>query len=258
MKRLVLTAFLASLFTVVQPMPARADLGNCTFNDGYQPHQGGAEPAVTSSARGIFGIITVRLPDLCNSPSDPQDSGSTVYVMLTNYSLGGTVWFQIGYRRLAGNGCAHLYTQRLDMQGVLTDVDAGFCGGAGVKKRFVIKKLQDDVGFYWQSYVLQDSDGTMFWDAPGDPTALGFSIGDGEYSSEVINEADQSGGGNASRAKLENAVWYDSNLNIVYADIPSGDRHCQRCNPSTDGFPVGPYNTNWLTNRSFEIWTDGF
>lgn len=249
--------------SAVVPERVSADLGACAAFDGNQPHQGGSEPAVTSTSRGVFGIIRTRLPDLCNPPipinpfNGSLDSGSTVYVMVTNYGDGVPNWYQIGYNRVPGDTCSHAYMQWLPSSG--TGVySVGPCLTAGIKYRYGAKKLQDDLGFYWNSYILKDADGTLFWDAPGDPESLGFTAADAEYSAEVINENDQSGGGNLTRATLENAVWYDGNLNIVYSDIPAADRFCQLCNPSSDGFPVGPFNTRWLTNRSFEVWTDGF
>lgn len=180
-----------------------------------------------------------------------------MYIMITNYGDGVSAWYQMGYLRHPGDTCSHAYTQWLPTGGTAS-TQIGPCVSVGVKYRYGIKKYQDDLGFYWNSYMLRDSDGTLFWDAPGDPESLGFTAADAEYSSEVVNEHDQSGGGNATRAALENAVWYDSNFNIVYADIPSSDRFCQGCNPSQNPFPVGPYNTNWLTNKSFQVWTDGF
>jgi hypothetical protein len=261
--RCFIVTVLCSVASGLVPSRANADLGTCSAFDGNQPHQGGAETAVTSSTRGVFGIITTRLPDLCNAPipinpiSGSLDSGSTVYVMITNYSDGIPNWYQMGYNRVPGDSCSHAYMQWLPSSG--TGVYAvGPCVTAGVKYRYGMKKYQDDLGYYWNSYVLKDADGILFWDSPGDPVSLGFTAAAAEYSAEVINERDQTGGGNAARGLLENAVWYDANLNIVYADIPAADRFCQNCNPSTNGFPVGPYNTRWLTNKTFEVWTDGF
>ena len=121
--------------------------------------------------------------------------------------------------------------------------DTGPCVPAGVAYRYVIKNLGGLNG--WAAYVLRNSDGTQVWGAPHDPIGLGFTIDDAEYSTEVINEADQAGGGSSSRGYLDSPKWYDSYMNPVNANIPSADRFCQRCNPSTDGYPVGPYNTDW-------------
>jgi hypothetical protein len=90
------------------------------------------------------------------------------------------------------------------------------------------------------------------WDAPA-PTSLGFTIDDSQYSYEVLNEADQSGGGNLSRGKLESAYWKNSSDVWVAADMPPVDRLCGYCAGTN-----GHYNSNWLTNRAFEVWTDGF
>jgi hypothetical protein len=115
-------------------------------------------------------------------------------------------------------------------------------------------ELQDDAGYYWRAFALKEDNQVLMYDALGDPSgaSVGFTIEDAEYSSEVINEHDQSGGGNASRGKLESLYYFDAALNAVPADIPSADRFCQLCGAA------GPYNTNWLTNRAFEAWTDAF
>jgi len=85
------------------------------------------------------------------------------------------------------------------------------------------------------------------------PASLGFTIDDTQYSSEVINKHDQSGRGNLSRVKIESAYRKNSTDVWVPADIPAGaDRLCNPCGSA------GPFNTNWLTNRAFEVWTDGF
>lgn len=56
----LLTALIAS---AVVPGAVRANLGACTPSDGLSPHQGGYEDAPTSSMRGVFGIVLVRMPD---------------------------------------------------------------------------------------------------------------------------------------------------------------------------------------------------
>ena len=263
--RVIGSVLLLVVAGLAAPAPASADLGNCYPYDGLQPHQGGAEHDVSSSSRGVYGLITLRFPDLCNTPQkDPfgsWDTASTVYVMVTNYGNQGAYgrWYQVGHVRQKGNGCAYHYMQYNPGDGSPIVTDLGPCATPnGTKYRYYIQKLSDDLGFFWDSRVLYDSNGALAYAFNGDPSSLAWTTEDGEYSSEVINEHDQSGGGNLTRAKLENAGYYNSSLTLVNADIPATDRFCQLCNPSTNGFPVGPYNTNWTNTRSFEIWTDGF
>jgi hypothetical protein len=190
--------------------------------------------------------------------------------MLTNYADFYTAdgikvwnpWYQIGIAKQPGQNCPHYYMQRwepafgADANGnpvPLTDWSAN-CSPNGQKFRLRIQKLQDDLGFYWRSYVLKEADLSLAFEADGDPSgaSIGFTIADAEYSAEVIDEGDQSGGGNATRGKLESLYWFDANLAAIPAAIPAADRFCQLCGGA------GPYNTNWLTDRAFEDWTDGF
>jgi len=87
----------ASVGQAATPATVRADLGNCSFPVDHHNHQGGLEPALSSTSHGIFGIVTVRLPDLCNNPGGSNDTMSTMYVMLRPNS--GASWHQIGYWR---------------------------------------------------------------------------------------------------------------------------------------------------------------
>lgn len=232
---------------------ASADLGDCVDIDGFQPHQGGNEHDPPSTARGVSGVITVRTPDLCNNPTDPElfDSASTAYVMLNNLGDGVLDWYQVGYvRRAIDASCSRrIYSQRRTAAGQNFEV-YGPCATAGVKYRFRIERETDGFDIWWRTYVLVESTQAVFWEGP-QPAALGFTIEDTQYSSEVFNEHDQSGGGNLSRLKIESAYWKNSTNVWVPANIPAGaDRLCDLC-------PT-PYNSNWLTNRAFEVWTDGF
>jgi hypothetical protein len=226
---------------------AGGHLVNCVGAAG-QPHFGGNEHDPSGTARGVSGVITVRTLDLCNNPID--QSGTTGYVMLNNLGDGISDWFQIGFYRVPGDTCARRsYTQLLTAGGVLTD-RTGPCMTSGVKYRLRIERMMDD-GVYWRPYILVESTLALFWDAPA-PESLGFTIDDTQYSYEVLDEADQAGGGNASRGKLESAYWKNSSEAWVPADMPAADRMCNLCGAA------GHYNTNWLTNRAFEAWTDGF
>jgi hypothetical protein len=174
--------------------------------------------------------------------------------MLTDESNFAGVWYQIGYYRIPGDACvARAYTQRKIDSGQRFD-QTGPCLTSGTQYQFRLEKLHDDLGYYWRASIIRWSDSVLIWDAPGDPSSSspGFTIADGEYQYEVINERDQSGGGNASRAKLASAYYWDANFNALPADMSGGELHCDDCDP------FGPYNTNWLNTRTFEDWTDGF
>lgn len=246
-----LTGGTASLAT---PLPVRADLGNCVTPVSMpQPHQGGWETALTSTSQGVFGIVTVRVPDLCNNlPAGMNNqSMSTGYVMARNDA--GTGYHQVGYWRWPGAAnpnCSTWYEQHKVVGQPMVTTGSAVCGTAGVSYRLRIRKLTDDLGTYWTTQVLRDTDGAQVFRAP-DRASIGFTVERGEYSFEVVNDGrDQSGGGNSARARLAGLAYYSSTGAIVAASIPAADRFCDLC-------PT-PYNSAWPTVSTLDVWTDGF
>lgn len=172
--------------------------------------------------------------------------------MLNNLGDGVADWFQIGFYRIPGDSCARRASTQQQLPSGPPIDHAGPCMSSGVKYRLRIEGSVDDLGVYWRPYILVESTLALFWDAPA-PASVGFTIDDTQYSYEVLDEKDQAGGGNASRGKLESAYWKNSSDAWVPADIPAADRLCDLCAGVN-----GIYKSNWLTNRAFEVWTDGF
>lgn len=239
--------------------PAYADLGNCVKPPDHHPHQGAFESDVPSTTKGIVARVMVRSPDLCDTP-DVYDSGSAVYIMLTNYAFinqtGTQVLWQIGYRK-NGPSCTRWFMQYLGAQGQVVDKPSPSCAANGVWHTLVMRRSPYQGGYAWQSYVLDSTNSYYVWSAPNDPTNLSFPPEDGEFMSEVANPTDQSGGSNNYPAYLDNAYWWDSGYSIHYTNFQASEKRCDRCGTPWPA-PNGPYNTSYPDNSTIRIWTDGF
>lgn len=258
--KLLLATALAVLQFLV-PTPTRAvDLGECRTYTSLHEHQGGYETAVHPGAYGAVAVIRAREVDLCDNPvliDGNWDSGSTVYVMLTNYSDTVPGWYQTGWAKYPGyrsGSCAVHYTQYLyeDFQSGpgTTFTTIGNCVDGGTEYRYKLRVDGNDT----RSFARRVSDDVIVWESPRDPEGIEFEAQDAEYSAEVFNNADVSGGNTSNRSWARELAWWNVNDIKVNADIPGGPgghRFCQRCGSD------GPYDTNWIQSDYFEVWTDG-
>jgi hypothetical protein len=110
------------------------------------------------------------------------------------------------------------------------------------------------VGPYWtwESYVLTSDNCCYVWQSPWDPQNLQYTPEDGEFSSEVINPHDQSGGSNNYPSYLDAAYWWDSSYNARYTNWQGSERFCQLCGTE------GPFNASYLDGNTVRLWTDGY
>lgn len=258
--RLLICAGVVAAGLTLPDQAAAADLGNCKPYTPIHPHQGGYETDLTGDSRGVYVEIYVKWPDLCNNPTDRCDSASIAYDMIAP-PVGVDGWYQVGTIRRAWGAnpctgpqdvCSVYFMQYNPGNGgaLVTDY-AGSWPSSITWYRFVLKKIDADVD-YWSAYVLKHSDGVPQWFAPRDPAQLAWTPGDSEYSSEVLNEADQAGGSFQGRLTFNNAAWWTSTFSTVFANMQGAERACQFCDAN------GPYNINWNDGNTFEVWTDGF
>lgn len=260
LRAVVLVVVMASTLFLVATGANAAGLGQCRPFTSAQEHQGGYEPAVHPGAYGAVAVIRAREVDLCDNPvlvNDNWDSGSTVYVMLTNYSAQAPGWYQTGWVKYPGyrsGSCSVHYTQYLfeDFQSGpgTTFTTIGNCVVGGTEYRYKLRIDGNDT----RSFARRVSDDVIVWESPRDPEGIEFEAQDAEYSAEVFNNADVSGGNTSNRSWARELAWWNVNdvkVNAVIQGGSGGHRFCQRCGSE------GPYNTDWLSSDYFEVWTNG-
>ena len=240
--RSALLVLAAVLGLLASPQAARAD--DC-LDEATLLFVGGHEGALISTSTGVAADAVPRNPILCTRQAGQSltayESASAAWAMI--YSTANPFYYhQVGWRQIRGESAASWFSEWNDGS-VPTTRKSSTSPTSGTRYRLVVKYTT-----LWNGYVLLDSDGSMVWNAPDDPTSHSWYPTDAKYAAETWNHGDRTPGTSSLKARLDTLRWYDENGDIVYAYIPSVDRFND--DSST-------YHASWGADyRSFDLWSD--
>ncbi len=240
--RVGLVCAVAVLGLGLLPGAASANPPNCVL-EATNLFIGGDEPAVPTTAHGVAADAAPRAPALCQHVNGSYESASSGWTMLWT-SSDPFSYHQIGWKKTRYDSVG-LWFSEWNEGGVPEVRVSSFSPAWGTRYRLVVRKTTAPL---WDGYVLLDSDGTIVWNSPNDPTGHSWTPTAAKYAGETWNHSDRIGGTSGSRARLDTLRWYDSSGAIVYASIPASDRF--------NSYPT-EYHSAWGSDlRSFDFWSD--